>query len=60
MAVIVNELTGDVLASCDDILEAEALIEVFEQVDPDGVHAGNYGIDYSMKEYHEYCKDRRC
>jgi hypothetical protein len=56
-ASVIYELTGKVLGDCDDIPEAEALIEVFEQIDPDGVHAGDYGIDADEAAYNAYQKE---
>jgi hypothetical protein len=50
MSTITHEPTGRLLAKCDDIREAEDLIAVFEQVDPEGVHAGDYGIDATEEE----------
>lgn len=44
---------GTVL-ECDDIPEAEALIAVFEQVDPDRIHAGDYSIDADEEAYVAY------
>lgn len=59
MVVIVDERTGRILAECDSITEAEDLIAVFEQVDPDNVHAGHYGIDADEAAYIEYQKAAR-
>lgn len=54
MATVVDERTGRALAECDSIKEAEDVIAIFEQVDPDNVNAGHYGIDANEEEYIEY------
>lgn len=54
---VVYEPTGHVLGECSDIPEAEALIEVFQQIDPSGVWAGNYGIDADEMADAAYQKD---
>lgn len=43
-AWVVNEQQGIVIGVCDDIPDAELLIEMLEVVDPVNVHAGHYGI----------------
>lgn len=53
-AAVIYEPTQRLLGECADIPEAEALIEVFEQIDPDGVHAGEYGIDPDEEAHTAY------
>lgn len=57
-ANVVYEPTLQVLGECDDVFEAEDLIGVFEQVDPEGVHAGNYGIDPDEEAHDAYQLER--
>lgn len=53
-ASVVREDTGEVLRECKDIPEAEAVIAEIEKTDPQGVHAGNYGIDPDEEAYIAY------
>ena len=47
---------GALLAECDSIVEAERLISLIEDCDPNGVHNGEYGIDASERADAQYQK----
>ena len=42
---VIHEKTGKLMGEFDSIIEAEALIATIEKTDPEGVHAGHYGIN---------------
>ncbi len=45
ITVVVYEPTGKIVATVSSVAEAEVWIEARAENDPQGVYAGNYGID---------------